>query len=292
MNFEGIKTLLLKIWALIITVIAGITSLFQGNITDTKTLKLEKEMQFVVDEAFVAAQGLAVDGDILYTSGAISALYMGGLGKIDMNTGEFIDKKLGSIPSEFQKKGYDHIGGIGYLDGKIYAAVEDKAEEYPLVLIYDSNTLEYTGEYYDVTNEALDDGIPWCTVDADNGYLYCSKFRHANEILAYNLTDMTFSHYISLSEEVDRVQAGAYLDGYIYLNLDPHNADGTKEVVAVDVFSGEVKKIGTRNTGGFETETEGIAAYKTENGDLRLIICDYDKTVAIFIREYTFVKNF
>ena len=30
MNFEGIKTLLLKIWALIITVIAGITSLFKA----------------------------------------------------------------------------------------------------------------------------------------------------------------------------------------------------------------------------------------------------------------------
>ena len=42
MNFEGIKTLLLKIWALIITVIAGITSIFQGNITANKPLKLEK----------------------------------------------------------------------------------------------------------------------------------------------------------------------------------------------------------------------------------------------------------
>lgn len=287
---EGISIALMwltRVWAVLTAVITAVTGAIQGTPKKTEGVNLVSETQYVLEKAYVMGQGLACDEDYFYTSGAISALYMGGLGKIDRSTGELVQKKMFALSPEFTTKGYDHIGGIAYYDGKIYAPVEDKAEEFPLVLIYDAETLEYTGTYYDCTVEYLDDGIPWCAVDPDRGYLYTSTFHNAEEIVAYNLEDMTFSHIIPLSEPVDRIQAGSYLDGKLYLNLDPKNEDGTKTVYAADVETGEVSLVFTRNTSGFETETEGICVEKAEDDSVKFFIADYDKTVAIFMREYT-----
>lgn len=284
---ENVKNILLNVWSILTAVFMALTAVFQGTPAASEGLTLVSEKQFVLEAAFTAGQGIAVDDEFIYTSGAISAVYMGGLAKIDKKTGEFVIKRLDSLPAEFTAKGYDHIGGIGVYDGKIYASVEDKAEETPLVLVYDCATLDYTGVYYNVSNEVLDDGIPWCTVDGDNGYLYCSSFHNATELVAYNIEDMSFSHYIELSEPVDRVQAGSYLDGKVYLNLDPHYDDNSKDIVSVDVATGKVEFISNRQTGGIKTETEGIAAFYNDDGKLSFYITDYDKTVAIFIREYT-----
>ena len=123
------------------------------------------------------------------------ALYLGALSKIDMNTGEILLRKINAIPEEFVKKGYDHIGDISWHNGLIYAPVEDLQEEQPLVLLYDAETLEYTGTYFELDNTYLPDGIPWCTVDADNGYLYASPFKNVTCIVAFNLSDELFAHY-------------------------------------------------------------------------------------------------
>ncbi|MCQ2462346.1 MAG: hypothetical protein MJ177_02935 [Clostridia bacterium] len=276
-----------RVWAMLTALITLITGAIQGTPADIEGAHLVNETQYVLEEAYVMGQGLACDENYFYTSGAISALYMGGLGKIDRKTGELVQKKMFALSTEFTSKGYDHIGGIAYYDGKIYAPVEDKEEKYPLVLIYDAETLEYTGTYYDCTVEYLDDGIPWCAVDYDRGYLYTSTFHNAEEIVAYNLDDMTFSHIIPLSQPVDRIQSGAYLDGKLYLNLDPHNEDATKTVYSVDIETGGVSLVFTRNTSGIETETEGICVEKAKDGSVRFFIADYDKTVAMFLREYS-----
>ena len=285
-NFENIKSILLKVWTLLTVIFTALTSIIQGTPATSDKILLINESQYVLDSAIVAGQGLSADDEYIYTSGAVSALYLGGLGKIDRSTGEFIQKNIGAIPSEFTSKGYDHIGGISVYDGKIYAAVEDKAEETPLVLIYSCEDLSYTGEYYDMTNDVLDDGIPWLTVDGENGYLYTSTFHNAEEICVYKLADMSFSHYIILNEPVDRVQDGVYLDGKLYLNLDPDTDDYTKTVAVIDIASGKVEQKITRPVAGIKTETEGIYAYKNADGETSLLITDYDKTVSIFMREY------
>lgn len=284
------KEMFTRLWALLTAIFMLFTGLLQGGKPqENEGAELISEAQYVLDEAYLIGQGVATDGEYFYTSGAMSAVYMAGLGKIDMKTGEFTNKKLFALSSDFTSKGYDHIGGLSYYDGKLYAPVEDKEELYPLVLIYDAQTLEYTGTYYDCTCEYLDDGIPWCAADPDNGYLYTSTFHDAEVIVAFNLDDMTFSHLITLSEPVDRVQAGAYLDGKLYLNLDPHNEDKTKEVASVDVKTGAVETVFTRNTSGIETETEGIAVSRDSDGSLLFHIADYDKTVAVFLRTYKLV---
>ena len=289
---KGLQTAwdwILRAWAILTAFLTLFTGVAQGTPKKTEGVELLNEKQYVLDDAYIVGQGLAGDEDYFYTSGAMSAVYMAGIGKIDRKTGEFVKKNMFALSSEFTSKGYDHIGGIAYYDGKIYAPVEDKEEKYPLVLIYDADTLEYTGTYYDCTVEYLDDGIPWCAVDGDRGYLYTSTFHDAGEIVAYHLEDMSFSHIIKLSENVDRIQAGSYLDGKLYLNLDPNNDEKTKDVFSVDVESGKVEKVFSRNTAGFKTETEGLYAEK-KDGELHFFIADYDKTVAIFMREYILAK--
>lgn len=272
---------------LFVTIIAGICGLISPMPSSNEQAELISQSQYVLDEAFAAGQGLATDGEYLYTSGAMSAFYMTAMSKIDMKTGEVIEKNLSALPLEFTKKGYDHIGAISLLGDTIYAPVEHRSNKDPLVLLFDKNTLEYTGTSYAVDQTYLYDGIPWCAVDADNGLLYTSPFHHAPYILAYNLEDMSFVKKIDLSSELDRIQGAVYHDGILYANLDPNSPKGTKVVKAVDLETGEVSDYFTRNvTGAFGCETEGITINFTEEGKMQFIISDYDKTVCVFVRTY------
>lgn len=114
------------------------------------------------------------------------------------------------MPKEFTEKyGSNHIGGIDCANGYIYAPVEGKVDGkhlYNFILLYDCKTLKYTGIYYDMSSEYLTDGIPWCAIDRENGYLYTSQFHNVGEILQYDLETMTFLRAIPLEEKLDRIQ--------------------------------------------------------------------------------------
>ena len=276
---------------LLVAVLAGICGLISPMPSSNADAKLVSQRQYVLDEAFITGQGLANDGEYFYSSGAMSAFYMTALAKIDAESGEVVKKNLSALPVEFTKKGYDHIGAISVCGDTIYAPVEDRAEERPLVLLFDKNTLEYTGTYYELDAEYLPDGIPWCAVDSDSGLLYTSPFRNSNYILAFNLKDMSFAKKIDLSEAIDRVQAGVYFDGKLYVNLDPNTPKGKKVVRSIDLASGEVTDCFTRNvTGAFGCETEGITIRITPDGKMQFVIADYDKTVCVFMRTYELLK--
>lgn len=236
-------------------------------------------------DAYLVGQGLATDGDYLYGSGALAAIYTDGLGKMLLEGGVFIRRNLYAMPKQFRELEVDHIGGIGVAKGRIYAACEDRAEEVNRVLIYDAETLKYTGEWYDVSNEYLTDGIPWCTVDEEGGTLYCSAFGETDKLLAFDTATMELQTVITLERSVKRVQAGAAADGVIYLNCDiKDDPEGRKLVVAVDIASGRIIGEYLRYTTG-KTETEGIAAYY-KGDELHLIIADYDKALSVYVREY------
>lgn len=284
MKTERISGIIREIWAVIMLVVMSITGMYNPTPADTAGAELVHTYQYVLTDAFAAGQGITSDGEYYYTSGAISALYLASLSKIDIKTGEIVKQELSALPDSFRKKGYDHIGDLSYYNGMLYCPVEDRAEQFPLVLLFDAESLEYTGICYELDGSVLTDGIPWCTVDADNGYLYTGVFHNAGAIQVYNLSDMTFSHEIVLSESVDRVQGGDYLDGVLYLNCDPH--DTNKLVYGVDVATGETELLFDRNTTGFDCEAEGICVTKDAGGSLTFNITDYDKTVAVFIRSY------
>lgn len=280
-------SILKSVRILLVAIFAGICSILSPLPSSNEQAKLVSQSQYVLDEAFASGQGLCTDGEYLYTSGAMSAFYMTALSKIDMSTGEVTEKNLSALPFEFTKKGYDHIGAISLSGDTIYAPVEHRNEKDPLVLLFDKNTLEYTGKYYALDQTYLNDGIPWCAVDAEHGLLYTSPFHHAKYILAFKLEDMSFVKKIDLSDELDRIQGGVYHDGKLYANLDPNDTKGKKVVKSVDLETGEVSEFFSRNvTGLFGCETEGITLNFTSEGKMQVIISDYDKTVCVFIRTY------
>jgi glutamine cyclotransferase len=283
------KSAIIRYFNAIWGILVAIFGFFSKNLEPVKPEGFEilSNYTYIVDDAVYCGQGLANDGTYLYSSGAISSLYMTCLAKIDMNTGEFLLKKMSAVPEEFIKKGYDHIGDISYYNGFIYAPVEDLPEEFPLVLLYDAETLEYTGTYYELDPTYLPDGIPWCTVDAENGYLYTSPFHDADNIVAFNLSDLSFSHLIPLSEQITRVQGGDFVDGKLYVNLD--TSGQYREVKAIDVNTGEVSLVASRDMEGINIETEGLTISKDAEGNMIFHITDYDRLYTVYLRQYKFV---
>lgn len=268
--------------AYLTTAIISLTSVICPTPASTETAEITNEFSYALIGAFVTGQGLDETDEYLYSSGSIAAAKLCCLAIIDRESGEILKQSIDALPSEFKQKDYDHIGDISVQDGIIYAPVENADETDPLVLLYDAETLEYTGTYYAVEWEYLTDGIPWCATDEN--YLYTSQFNDAERIVVYNLDDMSFSHTVELSQPLARVQAGDALDGKLYLNCDPK--EGNKTVYEVDLATGETTLLCDRKTTGFATETEGLCAEKDENGEITLHISDYNQIVSTFIRTY------
>lgn len=275
-------TVLKTVLAYLTTAIISLTSVICPTPASTGTAEITNEFSYALIGAFVTGQGLDETDEYLYSSGSIASAKLCCLAVIDRESGEILKQSIDALPSEFKNNDYDHIGDISVQNGIIYAPVEDKAEKYPLVLIYDAETLEYTGTYYELDATYLSDGIPWCATDEN--YLYTSEFNNPERIVVYNINDMSLSHTVELSQPLARVQAGDALDGKLYLNCDPK--EGNKTVYEVDLATGETTLLCDRNTTGFETETEGLCVEKDENGEITLHISDYNKIVSTFIRTY------
>ena len=256
-----------------------------GSASSTPEVELVKEDKLVFVDAMASGQGVATDGEYYYTSGSITAFGMTSITKWDAQTMELVVRNASPIPQEYVKYyGSDHVGGISYYDGKIYAAVENEAEDLPLVITYDAENLEII-DTYRLPNDNLPDGIPWCCVDGENGYLYCSQFNEVNEILAFDLETMKYSHSIELSEQVVRIQGGEVYDGVLYLSSDIADSNDDK-IITVEIESGLVKELCTRSLPSMAgNEAEGITVYPMADGTF-IHILDYDKTVGVYLRHY------
>lgn len=258
-----------------------------GTASSTKEVELVKEEKMVLDAAMYAGQGITTDGEYYYTSGSLTAFGVAGFAKWDAETFEQVAVNTKAIPEKYvNTHDSDHIGGISYYDGKIYAAVENEAEDFSLVITYDTETLQPV-DSYKMPNEYLPDGIPWCAVDADNGYLYCSPFNEVDYIVACDLETMEFSHIIELSETVYRIQGGEVYEGVLYLsNDDESNSD---KILTVDISTGEVKRLCTRTLPSVAgNEAEGLTVCPMEDGSF-IHVLDYDKTVGVYVRHYKVV---
>ena len=281
------KSLMFPCWSLFSAFVILLSGLINGgDITCSPNAELIKTDQFTLDEALLMSQGITTDGEYYYTAGSIAALDLVGMGKWTVDGFEKVTYDHTAVPKELKEKyGSDHIGGISYYDGKIYAALEDETDTYNLIAIYNAEDLSFTGVYYDLGTEYLDDGIPYCAVDAENGYLYTSPFHETDCILAYNLEDMSFSHKIMLSEPVDRIQGAEYYNGLLYLSYDVKGS-ATEQVQTVDVKTGEVKLLFERTVSGRDHEAEGLTVYPMADGSL-IHIADYDKLISVNIRHYS-----
>ncbi|MBQ6021154.1 MAG: hypothetical protein IJL26_13355 [Clostridia bacterium] len=288
----------------------------QGEVhSGTESLELVSTQKYVLEDALSGgSQGVTTDGAYYYTSASIANMYFAVLSKLDMETGKILKKNVNAIPQEFRALHYDHIGDIGYANGKLYCSLEnldDNADH--LVVVFDTE-LNYTGQYaymrgY-VIGEAegaslpqnerpeagqfLCDGIPWCAADEANGKLYCSRYKGADRIYVYDLETLTHLYDLPLvgTEPLDRLQGGDVFGNYLYLNVDHADAEGAKNKIIgrVDLTTGEYEQAFVRPIFGLkEWESEGLTVFE-KDGETYITIGDYDRTVACYLHTYRIVK--
>lgn len=258
-----------------------------GEPTVTGEIELVSEQKLVFEDAMSAGQGLTTDGEYWYTSGSMTAVGFAVLAKWDVRTMERVAFNPDAIPHYLREQhNSDHIGGISYYNGKLYAAVENKEENHPCIITYDPDKLTVIDVYH-LPNDFLPDGVPWCAVDGARGYLYVSPFSDVDAILVFDLDTMAFDHFLPLSETVTRIQGGEVYGDKLYLSYDAQNSNAD-QILTVDLGSGAVTSIATRTVpSAAGNEAEGLTVCPMPDGSL-IHVLDYDKTVGVYLRSYRY----
>lgn len=268
----------------IIYLISAIMLLVVGG--EEKNLPLPEGAEVVAKNTYVlydyqvTSQGVTNDGEFFYFSGNKN------LGKADMEKGEIFLVNVDPIPEELKEKGCNHIGGLSYYNGYVYAAVEDGPDYLnSFIVLYDAETLEFTGKYYELPHELHLEGVPWCAIDVERNYLYTAEWTNAKVLNVFSLDDMSLVKTVPLSEPIDRIQGAEMFGGKLYMSCDEEN--DMKRIFTLDVETGKVEECFKRNIGkGFEAE--GITVFADEND--KPVICVLDRGESRKSSNLTFYK--
>ena len=232
------------------------------------------------------SQGITTDGKYYYFSSKW------GLTKSELDGKTRVKSNPLAIPKKLKDEyGLAHIGGISYskADNCIYAGLEDsKVWEYPVVAVYDADTLKFTGRYYILDKALHTRGLPWVTVDNDRGLLITlDHSKKANELIFYDIADnMKYVGSVKLSETVRSIQGAEMYGGMLYAATN----DDTQAVYKIDPKSGEVSKYFDRNlTKG--SEGEGITVLETADGAVFHAIDMGPLFINAFIRHYAPIED-
>lgn len=282
-------TIIRKIWSIITLPLLILTLLTSPAAESTDTAELVSKDTFVFEKALLMGQGIATDGKYYYTSGSITALKLTALAKFTFDDMELVDSHINPLPEKCTERGNDHIGGISVYNGKIYASVEGGEDSYnACIVVFDCETLEATGEVYDLPNNIYDDGVPWCAVDTATGLLYASKWTDIKTIYAYDINSgMELVREVSLNgiDTIHRIQGGEFYNGTLYLSNDCEDNGNFKNIYSVDVESGKTSIAAVRNVGGEHVEAEGITFWPAEDGSVMHVL-DYNKAIGMFVHHY------
>lgn len=225
---------------------------------------------YVLYDYQVSSQGVTNDGKNFYFSANKN------LGKASIETGEIFLINVDAIPQVLKDRGCNHIGGLSYYNGYIYAAIEDGPDYLnSFIALYDAETLAFSGIYYELPHELHLEGVPWCAVDAEKNYLYTAEWSNASVLNVFNLDDMSFVKTIPLSEKIDRIQGAEMFNGKLYMSCDEEN--DRKRILSLDVETGVVEDAFVRNIGK-EFEAEGITVYADEDGKPVFCVLDRGKS--------------
>lgn len=232
------------------------------------------------------SQGITTDGKYYYFSSKW------GLTKSELDGKTRVKSNPLAIPKKLKDEyGLAHIGGISYskADNCIYAGLEDsKVWEYPVVAVYDADTLKFTGRYYILDKALHTRGLPWVAVDNDRGLLITlDHSKKANELIFYVIADnMKYVGSVKLSETVRSIQGAEMYGGMLYAATN----DDTQAVYKIDPKSGDVSKYFDRNlTKG--SEGEGITVLETADGAVFHAIDMGPLFINAFIRHYAPVED-
>lgn len=216
--------------AVLMLLTSAVNAVFVGDV-----YKPEYISSTVGFETLTRSQGITNDGKSFIFSGKTS------LEKTDLDCRKILAVNTDAIPAQL-KENYSskHIGGISCCEGIIYAGVEDSKEwKHPLVVLYDAETLEYTGEFHEISTDIQKRGIPWVSADGENGILYTGDSRNYDEIFKFDLHTFEYLGSITLSVPVEKIQGGEYYMGKLYVGTN----DIKRAVYTVDVKTGEVEKL-------------------------------------------------
>ena len=230
------------------------------------------------------SQDITTDGESYY----FSCKY--GIIKTELDCKKVIVRNADAIPDDFKAEyGSAHIGGISFYNGKLYCAVEDsKVFEHPLIVVYDAETLEYTGEYYHLDAEKHTKGLPWISVNPETGIIYCAARDNSTEIMCYDTAAGKYLEPIALVNSdpdfnIHKIQGGEVNGGVLYLATN----DSTQAVFTVDLTSGQADKLFDRNL--FEgSEGEGLTVLRTEDGAFIHAMDMSPIFISAYVRHYAY----
>ncbi|NMP37101.1 MAG: hypothetical protein GX051_03105 [Clostridiales bacterium] len=211
----------------------------------------------VLQSAYLRSQDVTTDGKFWYFS------CKSGLEKVDIETGKTVLVDLDAIPSELKELGVDHIGGISFAGGKIYAALEDsKVWNNVTICVFNPDTFK-AEKYATMSLELQIKGAPWLCADEANGMIYSTQRDNAPCLIAYSLDTLEFVKTIELSEPVHKIQGGDMHGNELFVATN----NDTQAVYRIDVLTGKTEKCFDRNlaTG---SEGEGLAVLETPDGAL------------------------
>ena len=269
-----------KFVSLISAIILMVVASDESNIPAPEGVEVIGKNTYVLYDYHASSQGVTNDGKNFYFSGNKN------LGKADIESGEITLLMTNAIPEELKDKGCNHIGGLSYYNGYVYAAVEDGPDYLnSFIVLYDAETLEYTGTYYELPHELHLEGVPWCAIDVERGYLYTAEWTKATVLNIFKLEDMSLVTTLPLSEPIDRIQGAEMFGGKLYLSCDEENDQ--KRVFCLDVETGVVQTAFTRNVGS-QFEAEDMTVYADENGNP--VFCVLDRGERRLSTNLTFYK--
>lgn len=207
----------------------GLNTIFNGNVAEFESLGAVVGL-----ETLVRAQGVTADGDCLIYSGKSA------LERVSKDNKTVLAINTKAIPDELAALGIKHIGGISVYNGTLYAALEDsKVWKHPIIALYDAETLEFTGIYYELSPELHTHGVPWVAVDGEKGIVYAADWNNTNGVFMYDLKTMEYLGVFSYADEVTKVQGGEVYNGKLYLGTN----DITRAVYSVELATGKVEKL-------------------------------------------------
>lgn len=275
---QKILSLIRSVTAIISAVILLIVGADERNMPDPEGAEICNKITYTLLDAKVMSQGITNDGTHFYFSGNET------LGKSIIKSGEVITMNLDAIPEVLKEKGCNHIGGLTYYNGYVYAAIEDGPEYLnSFIALYDAETLKYTGTYYELPHELHIAGVPWCAVDVENNCIYTAEWDDAIVLNIFNLNDMSLKGNLVLSEPVDRIQGAELYDGKLYLSCDEENDQ--KRILSIDVKTGMVETAFIRNIGS-QFEAEDITITVDEKGPIFHVIDRGERRKSINLTSY------
>ncbi|MBR5437918.1 MAG: hypothetical protein IKV21_03270 [Clostridia bacterium] len=278
--------LVLKIREMFMFLLLMITLVTAPNVASTETAELVGSNPFIMEQALVMGQGITTDGEYYYTSGTVTAFDVTAIAKYTVDGMDLVDKNVNPLPAVCKDRGNNHIGGISYYNGKIYAPVEGGDEVAACIVVFDAETLEATGEVYDLSATDFSTGVPWCAVDKETGYLYASVWQQTKKIHIFDVNDgMKQVGTLDLDTPIKRIQGAEFYNGTLYLSHDSRDKGVIRNILSVDVETGKVSLVAERNVGAEKVEAEGMTFTEGEDGPI-LHVLDYNRTIGIFVHHY------